>query len=209
MVPTMFLLVAVFVTGFFLTGCTGSVIDAQKNPNGVKRYGVEKAVVLYKLTGAQTGAEELYFDNWGMHEAKYTTAKYTSPQGREITAQQLQLLDEGFLYGVDLIQQTVRKAADKTESLSAQYDTTDLYTKVDDILAARKGKKTGTDTIAGKECDVWELQGITQCMWKGIPLRISINTGSQQVMSEATEVTVGEKIPAEKFIIPFAFEAEV
>jgi len=32
--------------------------------------------------------------------------------------------------------------------------------------------KTGTETIAGHPCDVWEAEGVKKCLYKGIPLLV-------------------------------------
>jgi len=43
------------------------------------------------------------------------------------------------------------------------------------MLKQMGGKKMGTDQVLGYTCDVWDLMGIKQCMYKGIPLRIESN----------------------------------
>lgn len=41
----------------------------------VHRYKIRSGIVEYKLSGVQTGSETIYFDRWGMREAKYSQAE--------------------------------------------------------------------------------------------------------------------------------------
>ena len=42
-----------------------------KTASKMKRYGIKQACIEYTVSGSQTGTEILYFDNYGLREAKY------------------------------------------------------------------------------------------------------------------------------------------
>ncbi len=44
-----------------------------------------------------------------------------------------------------------------------------------EMMIQMGGKKVGTDKVLGYPCDVWDLMGVKQCMYKGLPLKVESN----------------------------------
>jgi len=64
------------------------------------------------------------------------------------------------------------------------------------MLKKMGGKKIGSDKVAGYSCDVWELMGTKQCLYKGIPLKIEsdvMGIKSVEIATKAEFSTVTNK----------------
>jgi len=63
-------------------------------------------------------------------------------------------------------------------------------------------KRTGTETIAGHECEVWEAEGIKKCLYKGIPLLIEHYLLGVYYEKRAVEVTLSDSSVPSKYMLP-------
>ena len=64
------------------------------------------------------------------------------------------------------------------------------------------GKKTGTDKVLGYTCEVWELMGVKQCIYKGIPLRVESNIMGMKNMEIATKAEFEISLSKDNFKLP-------
>jgi flagellar biosynthesis GTPase FlhF len=64
------------------------------------------------------------------------------------------------------------------------------------------GKKTGTDKVLGYTCDVWEVMGTKQCLYKGIPLRVETDVMGIKNTEIATKASFGISISSDDFKMP-------
>ena len=64
--------------------------------------------------------------------------------------------------------------------------------------------KTGTDSVAGQPCDVWEYRGgrIKQCIYKGLPLKKEAQTNSMHELLVATKVKINTPPSRADFKLP-------
>jgi len=70
------------------------------------------------------------------------------------------------------------------------------------LIKDQKGIKVGTDNIAGFECDVWKIKDQEICLYKGIPLRITIKNEGFFREQRAVQVILDKPIPPEQFKLP-------
>lgn len=63
-------------------------------------------------------------------------------------------------------------------------------------------EKTGTETIAGHECEVWEAEGVKKCLYKGIPLLIEHYLLGVYYEKRAVEVTFSDSPVPSKYVLP-------
>ncbi len=167
---------------------------------GYKRYPVESGIIEYKVSGSQTGTETLYFDRWGLREVKYTDANMMGNQRSTIT-----LMDGKWTYQIDLGPKTGQKMeTPMLKALVSQAKDKELFTANEEMMKSAGAEKLGTETIAGKECDVWEIKGANTkvWLWNWVSLKTEMKMGGMEIRMEAVSVKIGEKIPAEKFAIP-------
>jgi hypothetical protein len=64
------------------------------------------------------------------------------------------------------------------------------------------GKKTGTDKVLGYTCDVWELMGTKQCIYKGITLSLESNIMGIKTREVATKAAFDIPLSKEDFKLP-------
>ncbi len=64
------------------------------------------------------------------------------------------------------------------------------------------GKKTGTDTVLGYTCDVWNLMGTKQCIYKGIPLKVETNMMGIKNVELATKAEFDISLSKDDFKLP-------
>lgn len=167
----------------------------------MKRYDFKSGKVEYKLTGATSGTQTMFFDNYGMKEAKYADMSIEM-MGMKQKKNTLTILDGKDTYIVDWEKGTAVKMA------TPLYN---MFPKGKDIKHAGKkmmenmgAEKTGSGKVLNKNCDVWEIKkaGMKMWMWKSIPLKVEVNMMGMQMNQEATSIETNIKIPAAKFEIP-------
>lgn len=169
---------------------------------GPKRYGEESGIITYEYTGMQTGKETIYFDQWGMREAKYTQAS-SKISGVTQKKDEVAIIDNDWVYTADLIKKTgVKTKNQMLKQLVANANTTDMAELGKKMLTTMGGKKTGTEEIAGKTCEIWEVASTKIWIWKSITLKTETNIMGLSYTMVAKEVKTGVNIPADKFKAP-------
>jgi hypothetical protein len=190
---------AVLLTfSFIITGCSSTNADSSYD----KRYKIKAAMVEYSLSGSQTGAETLYFDDWGKREVRYTQTQI-SMMGFTQKTNRMGLLEGDWMTNIDLDRRTGTKMKNPMmDTVSNRYGK-DLSAAGEDMLKKMGGRKTGTETIAGKLCDVWEVSdmGSKTWIWKGVPLKTQARMMGVEVTTTAVKVQEGG-VPQDKFKIP-------
>jgi hypothetical protein len=169
---------------------------------GVKRYQIKSGIVQYTLSGARKGTETVYFENWGMREAKYTQAEM-SMMGITQKQNTLTLLDGETTYNIDLDTKTGTKMETPMlkELAANNKDLTDAGEK---MMKSMGGAKIGTEAVLGKTCDVWEIKNMQSktWVWKNVPLKTQVNMANMQMIITATKFEEGASIPTDKLKVP-------
>jgi len=201
-------------TAFKLHGRFGLVLAifllASWGANGwsqeFRRYKIRVAIVEYKMSGMQTGTETLYFDRWGMREAKYTQTEIKA--GTIVVKQnRMTLLDGEWTYNVDLDTKTGTKIPTplmKELTGAAKRESKDATEIGEEMLARMGGRKIGTETVLGKPCDVWEIKNLNakSWVWQGVTLKTVVNMMGQMMTAEAVRLQDNVNVPDEKLTLP-------
>jgi len=189
----------VFHLAFFLCMILTNSIAVGQNIAGVKRYQIKSGIVEYTLSGTRTGTETIYFDNWGMREAKYTKSEM-SMMGVTQKQNTLVIIDGETTYSIDLDTKTGTKMETPMlkELAANNKDLTDAGEK---MMKSMGGAKIGTEVVLGKTCDVWEIKTMQSktWVWKNVPLKTQVNMANMQMTMIATKFEEGASIPADKF----------
>lgn len=170
----------------------------------MKRYQIESGVVEFKLTGAQKGTEIIYFDRWGMREVKYTKSELNIMGTKQVT-NRLTLMDGDWITTVDLEKKTGTKMKNTIlKSMMEKMKGKDVTAIAEQMLKQMGGKKIGIEQVAGKTCDVWEVEklGSKSWVWKSIALKTQVKMMGMEMGSVATKMQEGGSIPQDKFVIP-------
>ena len=187
---------------------TGAGANASAQPAakaaGYKRYGIESGVVEYAVSGAQKGTETLYFDRWGQREATYTDTEI-SFAGISQKQNTLNLLEGELIYNLNLSTRTGTKTVNpvfkKILDRSPDKNLADLGLR---MLEEMGGVKIGTEQVAGKLCDVWEVKNLNSksWLWKAVTLKVQVKMAGMEVTKTAARFEEGVAIPNDKFAIP-------
>ena len=193
-----------------LVGClVGAIVlvhlaiesQAQTAPaSNIKRYQINSAVVEFALAGAQNGTETLYFTDYGVREAKYTTSEIKLA-GITQKTNKVTILEREMIYSIDLDKRTGTKMKNPMYEKFVGKDATEVGEK---MMKSMGAQKTGTEVILDKTCDVWEVKnlGSKTWIWNGIPLKTETKMMGMQMAITATQIEAEANIPKEKFEIP-------
>ena len=175
----------------------GAAGDLSKIENAPKPYLVKSGMIEYELSGARAGVERLYWDDWGLKQAKFTTANM---RVKDFSAAEntLTLTRPDGVYFIDLEARTAVKLADRGQPLFA--GGRDNLEKLQNLGA----RAAGVQKIAGKPCDLWEVAHAAseQCLWMNLPLRTYTNAVGMTMTAVAVRIAAGEPVDAEIFAIP-------
>ena len=72
----------------------------------------------------------------------------------------------------------------------------------ENFLKQMGGRKVGTDTVAGYRCDLWRLPAVTQCLYRGVPLRIESNVMGIRRVETATKAEFDVPVSEADYKIP-------
>lgn len=163
-----------------------------------RRYGVKSGIIEYELSGAQSGKEIIYFDDWGYREAKYSETEL-SFGGFSQKTNTLTILEGKMIYSIDLTTNTGTKMENP---MFAGLNDDDPQKMGEQMMKQMGGEKTGTSTILDKTCDVWEIKqmGSKTYVWNSIPLKTEVNMG-MQINITAVSFEEGD-VPQDKLKIP-------
>jgi hypothetical protein len=155
------------------------------------------------FTTHTSGIARLVFDHWGARELKEedSTEVQTGDFNETRDIRSMTKMDHGTIYTVDFDEQTIYKTRDRSLDLSiAQGE--DLSNESIELLKEMKGVKIGTDTVAGFPCDVWRAKDQKICLYKGLPLKITVEGPGFYSERKAVQVVLDRPIPEDQFKLP-------
>jgi hypothetical protein len=166
-----------------------------------KRYHFKSGKIVYESTGAMTGTSTTYFDNYGMLEAKKSNLTIDM-MGVKQEHNSLEIMKDRWVYSVNLKTNT----ATKIENPMYQLFPNGVEGEEVAIAMMKKmgGKKIGTETVSGKNCDIWDVPKMMSkiWVWKTIPIKTETNVMGMQITQTATSVETDIPISQDKFNIP-------
>lgn len=105
--------------------------------------------------------------------------------------------DNGIVYSVDNEENVIYKQ-------TIPKDQKDIYFNQDGKkgLESLGGVKVGSEKVAGYKCDIWNVSGVSMCIYKGIPLKIETETMGIKETQIATKVKLNISLDDSKFKLP-------
>ncbi len=202
------LLIFLFAT---LLSCNGN------SQNTLKRYNVKSGIVDYETTitgkvmGSKisgSGIEHLYFKNWGALELKETQSSQTTIMkffGKEkiekTSTHIINKLDNGESYLADLDKKTITVGRDPMMDLMKQSNT-NASDAGNNMLESMGGKKVGTESVLGHSCEIWDVMGAKQSIYKGVMLKMEITVLGIKTVTEATSAKFDVSVADTNFKLP-------
>jgi len=194
-----------------MTGMT-SVYGA----NQMQQYDVKSGKVDYTIKGngnimgmtqiKTVGKKRIVFDDYGaksLEERVEVKKETTMGQAHTTKTHTIVYIDGDVLYSVDFNRKNITKTNNTGKALLAAMG--NGKTAKEAGLAMMKsmgGKKVGTDKVLAYTCDVWELMGTRQCIYKGITLKLESNVMGLKQTEVATKADFDINIDADTFKLP-------
>jgi hypothetical protein len=194
-----------------LMSCNGN------SQNTLKRYHVESGIVDYetiitgKIMGSKisgSGVEHLYFKNWGALELKETQSSQTTTvkmfgkeQIEKTSTHTINKLENGESYLADLDKKTITVGRDPMMDLMKESNT-NASDAGKDMLESMGGEKVGTESVLGHRCEVWDLMGAKQWLYKGVMLKMEVSVLGIKTITEATSAKFDVSVADSNFKLP-------
>ena len=194
-----------------LASCSGN------SQNKLKRYEVKSGIVKYtstisgKVLGgkiAGSGTESLDFKDWGALELKEvnskqtTTMKFFGKKKVETTSTHtMTKLDNGESYLADLNNKTIIANRDLGMDLMIQSNK-DAGEAGMSMLESMGGKKVGTESVLGHSCEIWDVMGAKQWLYKGVPLKMEVTVLGIKTITQATSAKFDVSVADANFKLP-------
>ena len=177
------------------------------NAQDYKRYKFESGKVVYKLSGAQSGTETLYFDDYGRKEVRFTEAEMDMMGIKQKMSTQT-ILEGKYIYSIDKTANTATKMENPMFDMFSDED--DLEKIGEDIMKKMGGKKVGNETVKGKDCDVWEVPKIGGkiWVWESIGIKTVVNMMGINITQELESLETDIDVSPDLFKIPEGIEIQ-
>lgn len=203
----------IFLLLFAITSYNGS------SQNKLKRYDVKSGIVEYvtstsgKMMGSTisgSGTGKLFFKDWGAVELKEEQSSQTTTikifgRGKTKTesTHTINKLDNGESYLVDFEKKQIYAnrdmAMDMTKAFQPDADAGEVGKS---MLESMGGKKVGNEKFLGYNCEVWELAGGKQWIYKGVMLKLEMTTLGITTITEAKTADFEGSVPDNYFKLP-------
>ena len=218
---------SLFILAFLILGCndtkSNTLTDASENTeqqdNKLKRYKVKSGIIEYEITitgdvmGSKitgSGTEHIYFKDFGaleLVEEQSIQTTETNVFGNTSTnttkTHTIKKLDNGDSYSVDFKQKKIYKTQDPTMQLTRKFQpNADAGEAGEEMLKALGGKKLSNETYKDFDCEIWEIMGIKQWIYKGVTLKsVGILMGIKTT-KEATNIKLNVEVDKSHFKLP-------
>lgn len=162
----------VLFSALVVVGMPGGAATAQDG-----FYPTEYGTVEYTVEGMQTGTMTRYWRDWGREQAEYQDLSL-SVSGITQETKSWTITTPETVTNIDLV---TNQGTQIANPMANAYDMSEE--ELEDInqtmMQNMGGQMVGTDTVAGQDCEVWDLDmaGGTMCLWEGVPLSNSAGGG--------------------------------
>lgn len=163
------------------------------------KYDIEKGKIVYQYSGMQSGTETVWFDHWGMREAKHTQTT-TTVAGFTTKANNYSIMDGMDIYTIDL---NTKQGTHMINNILKPYldDEDALQDLGEKMLKQMGGEPDGTGTVAGKSCQKYKVEQLQTetWVWKWVSMKTVSNMMGMNQTIEAISIEENVDIPEDKF----------
>lgn len=177
----------------------------------MKLFDIKSGKIIYKLSGSanimgmkmqMSGIKRFIFDNYGARsliEIKKTQKKSGMGGQKSEQTHTLTLVDQKSISVADFNTKIITKVPNIGASMLGGGNMKDKGLA---MLKQMGGKKRGTDKVLGYTCDVWELMGTKQCIYKGVTLKVVSNVMGVVNREIATDIKFDSALSDNDFKLP-------
>lgn len=159
---------------------------------GSKMQTVGKKRVIFNAYGAQNLTEENKIEKQTIMGQKKTTKTHT-----------MTFMKESMIYHVNFKSKRITRMENVAAAMGGLMGGgKNMKQTGEEMMKKMGGKKTGTDKVLGYTCDMWNVMGTSQCMYKGIPLRVESNVMGLKNTEVATKAEFDLSLSKDDFNLP-------
>jgi len=194
--------------------------------NLMKKYDVKSGKIEYELKGSgnvmgivktqSIGKKRVIFDAYGAKELEETVEVETQTTMGETKTNKkhiLNYMNRATIYKVDFTKKRINRMKNTGAAMAAAFGGgKNLKETGESMMKKMGGKKIGTENILGYTCEVWDLMGVKQCMYKGLALKIETNIMGMKNTEVATKAEFDMALSEKSFKLPdfpvYAFDID-
>jgi hypothetical protein len=199
------LLLLLVIPVLLVTSCGKKSTGLKDTPPKVKLYSVPAVRIEFDYAGGATGTKTLLIANYGMYEREENNFSMSGTENK-----MLSIRNDSVSYMIDLKTKEGRSTPSEMSQLESMMHMNgkQQYASANEFLINNMGaKKTGKETVAGKECDVYEIDAGMQAkikvyMWSGIVLKSEGDMGAHKIIWSAKKVDTDVTPTIEDFSVP-------
>jgi hypothetical protein len=197
---------------------TASIIS-KKGTDQLKRYNVESGIIIFKTTTngkvmgsviSGSGTEKLYFKDWGgielIEEESTTTTKmkmFGQNNVETTNTHTIAKLDNGESYHVDFKKKEIYLVRDMAMDLTKMFQPNQDAGAVGKTMAEGMGGKIiGNESFLGYDCEIMELMGSKQWIYKGVTLKLEMTVMGLTTIKKATSAKFDINVADKYFELP-------
>ena len=184
--------------------------------NLMQKYDVKSGKIEYELKGSgnvmgviQTqsiGKKRVIFDMYGAKELEETVkieTQTTMGETKKTKTHTLNYMNQATIYKVDFEKKIINRMKNTGVQMAAVFGGgKSLKETGESMMKKMGGKKIGTENILGYTCELWDLMGVKQCMYKGIALKIESNMMGMRNVEVATKAEFDIALSEKSFKLP-------
>lgn len=171
------------------------------------RYPVKSGYIKYAVDGQSKGTEEIYWDNHGHQEARYTKTVTTVPMfGMQQNTNTVYYIDGDWAYSVNPNTNTGTKFDHKAmmEKMTGG-ESQKPMNFTEDMIRVFGGVEVGTETVLGKKAKIYDLKNVGDYrvwVYKGLLLKAKADFMGFKHSMVAVELKENIKVDRAKLILP-------
>ncbi len=195
-----------------LMGCSMLIAGVDQ----MKMYEVKSGKITYEIkasgevmAGATTqtiGKKRVIFDAYGANNlTEENKIEKTNIMGQKKTTKThtMVYMKEGMVYHVNFDHRRIMRMGNMGLAMAGLMGSgQNMKQSGEEMMKKMGGKKTGTDKVLGYSCDVWEMMGTKQCIYKGIPLRVQTDVMGIKSTEVATKAEFDISLSKDDFKLP-------
>ncbi len=179
---------------------TAFVLQVNVNAQEFKKYYQKSGKLVQKLSGAASGSQTIYWDDFGNKEL---TESEMNMMGMSMKQSSLILGKD--MYTWSSSDPNVYHIDDGiTEEFEKRNFTADDFARLSEEMMKQSGfEKKGNETIMGKNCTIWEnTEGIKVWAWKNLTLQMVMNVMGMNMKYETVSLDLNTDISGSIFEFP-------
>jgi hypothetical protein len=194
-----------------LLACSATYANSKMKKYDIKsakiEYSIKSSGSILGMTTKEVGKKRVIFDDYGIKELiEESKVKKMSGLGQNKIdkSHNLIYMNNLIIYKVDFKDKNIIRI--KNEGVAAMASLLggdkNLMQTGEEMLKKMGGKKIGSDKVAGYKCDVWDLKGVKQCIYKGVTLRVESEIMGIKNTEVATKAEFGLSLSKDDFKLP-------